>query len=231
MRPSSRSDFVRVRPHHRYVSDPTLDLPLDPALPDDLLVDLPLTREELEGMVPMYQWELVAAAQRQVPISGGDALVIVQQIGSEVLEGQHPWFHDHHDALTWLRVETVARSMHFNYLRGRGRPSHPERWVDADAALRLAAGGDRFAIRRLFLFYTHTGLLEIEREVLDGCPRWLEGSTLTELDRALRRRRLPPPPVDLEPEKWLVDVVIDLAERRCARLRARAEREDVKEAA
>jgi hypothetical protein len=154
MRPSNRSDFVRVRPHHRYVSDPALDLPLDPVLPDDLLVDLPLTREELEGMVPMYQWELVAAAQRQVPIAGGDALVIVQQIGINVLEGQHPWFHDHHDALIWLRDEAIARSMHFK------------------------------------------------------CP-----------------------PVDLEPEKWLVDMVIELAERRCARLRARAEREDVKEAA
>jgi hypothetical protein len=229
MRPSKRSAFVRVRPHHRYVGDPTLDRPLEPVLPEDLLVDGPPTFDELEELVPTYQWELVAAAQRQVPIAGRDALVIVQQLHADVLEGRHPSFDDHHDALTWLRVEAIARSMEFVQLRGR--PLDGGRWLAPEEALRLAARGNRHALRRLFLSYTHTGLLEIERRVLEGCPRWLEGSALTELYRALRQRRLPEPSFDQEPSAWLVGMVVDLAERRCARLRARAERDELEEAA
>jgi hypothetical protein len=227
MRPSKRSDFVRVRPHHRYVRDPEDDRELEPVLPDDLVIERPPTRAELVDMVQVHHWELVAAAQRQVPIATRHASVIVQRILLDIGEGEHPACDDRHDALTWLRIEAIDRCMRFEHSSGRRLPALGTPRGETCATYDLigrAARGDRRAIGGVFLLYTHTVLVDIERYVLAGCPRWVEGSTLTELYRALRDRRLRAPAVDEEPVAWLVGVMFGLAERRRDRLTARAER-------
>jgi hypothetical protein len=67
-------------------------------------------------------------------------------------------------------------------------------------------------------------LLAVERQVLEGCPRWREGSTLRELVDELCRRRLTVPHVRNVARPLLVQAMRDLAERRRARLITRGEK-------
>jgi hypothetical protein len=192
----------------------------------------PNDRNPLDSLMQSHRWELIAAARRQVRIPRHDAERVVQQLGLDVLEGRHPPFDDRHEMLTWLRVEVVDRCMQLPHARGNvAAPNLPMAGPSGDALIRRAFRGDHRAIRQLFLFYTHMGLVDIERETLDGCPGWREGSALEELHQGLRRRTLPDPPADVDAEEWLVVVMVDLAERRRTRLTARSMRGAVQEAA
>ncbi len=81
-------------------------------------------------------------------------------------------------------------------------------------------------LRRITMLTLALGplLLAVEREVLEGCPRWREGSTPRELVNALRHRRLTAPHICHVARPVLVQAMRDLAERRRARLTARGER-------
>jgi len=185
-------------------------------------------REHLGMLMQSHRWELIATARRQVSIPRHDAEDVVQQLCLDVLEGRHPPLDDRQEMLIWLRIEVIERCMQLQQTRGRD----PELLPPAvDEPVRSAVRGDRRAIRHIFLIYTHLVLADIERDVLEGCPGWREGSVLEELHRALRGRRLPDPPADRDAEQWLVEVMFDLAQRRRARLTARAARATSEEAA
>jgi DNA-directed RNA polymerase specialized sigma24 family protein len=189
-------------------------------------------REHLGMLMQSHRWELIAAARRQVRISRDDADDVVQQLCLDVLEGRHPPFDDQQQMLTWLRMEVVDRCMQKQHAPGDVPAVNlPVAAPSSDEVIRRAFRGSARAIRQLFLLFTHMGLVDIERQALQGCPGWREGSALEELHQGLRRRTLPEPPADVDAEEWLVVVMVDLAERRASRLAKRVARGGCRRAA
>lgn len=104
MAKSNRSTFARVRPHHHFVYDADLGIPLDidPAPQEQH------THVDLDALMRSHRAELVATARRRLRVKR-HAEDVVQEVCLDALEGRLALSDDRDEVLNELRMEVIAR--------------------------------------------------------------------------------------------------------------------------
>lgn len=107
MAKSNRSTFARVRPHHHFVYDHELEIPLD--IDPERDHDRPQrSHVNLDALMRSHRGELVATARRRLRVKR-HAEDVVQQVCLDALEGRLALSDVRDEVLAELRMEVVAR--------------------------------------------------------------------------------------------------------------------------